>query len=194
MRRAPYLRSSAFICGFLCVCALAGAAEGEARFLADCRALTKGRHRLSGTTQYRAAADYVEKRLRGIGADGVEVIVQEFPSTQTRVLRCELELSVAGGAPAVRPLLPARPNGIIPPVSPPEGITGPLLYARRGDLGDFEDRPIRDAIVVLDYNADVGWIRAFRLGAKAVVFVRPDDGKGRCESWRPHHVAANANL
>ena len=192
VRRAPYLRLSAFICGFLSVCALAGAADDEARFLADCRALTKGRHRLSGTAEYRAAADHVEKRLRAAGVD--ELIVQEFPSAQTRVLRCELELSVAGGPSAVRPLLPARPNGIIPPVSPPEGITGPLLYARRGNLSDFENLSVRDAIVVLDYNADIGWMRAFRLGAKAVVFVRPDEGKGTCESWRPHHVAANANL
>ena len=158
-------------------------ARGGAAFRADCDALTKAPHRLSGTPEYEAAADYVAKRLGEIGAD--RVVVQEFPSAQTRVKRCVVEI---GGKSL--PLLPMRPDGIVPPVSPPEGIRGKILHAGAGRLDDFGDRPPRGAIVVLDYNCRRGWLRAFRLGAKAVVFV----ANGPAESWHAHHTTANANL
>ena len=43
---------------------------------------------------------------------------------------------------------------------------------------------------MLHYNCGSGWLRAFRLGAKAVVFVR----HGTAESWQAHYVDGNANL
>ncbi len=153
------------------------------RFAADCEALTRAPHRLSGTAGYRAAAQYVEGRLREIGADAV--LVQEFASAQTQVTRCVVE---AGGRELK--LLPMRPNGIVPPVTPPEGIRGRLLHAGAGKPEDFGERSPRGCIVVLDYNCRRGWIRAFRLGAKAVVFV----ANGPAEAWHAHYSAANANL
>jgi len=162
----------------------APASAGEDRFRQDCEALTRAPHRLSGTPECRAAADHIEKRLREIGADAV--LVQEFPSLQTQVKRCVLEVE---GRPPVE-LLPARPNGIIPPVTPPGGLAGQLLDLGAGGLGDFADRSPRGKIVVMDYNAGRGWMRAFRLGAKAVVFV----GRGPARAWHAHYVHANANL
>ena len=155
----------------------------ESPFLADCRALTQAPHRLSGTPEYRAAADHVERRLREIGVD--RLLAQEFASVQTQVERCALET----GGRTLR-LLPMRPNGIVPPVSPAEGIRGRLLDAGAGGLADFGERSPRGRIVVLDYNCQRGWLRAFRLGAKAVVFV----ASGRAESWHAHYTHANANL
>ena len=163
---------------------LGGASEQFAR---DCRALCRASHRLSGSAEYHRAAAYVAAQLRAAGADAV--IVQPFPSAQTTVKRCELVLG-AGGERKSLPLLPARPNGIVPPVSPPEGITGEILHAGKGSLGDYGPRSPEGKIVVLDYNCGDGWLRAFRLGAKAVVFVR----EGRCESRHAHHTVANANL
>ena len=164
------------------ILALALAAAGG-QFRADCDELTKAPHRLSGMAEYEAAADYVAKRLGEIGVD--RVVVQEFPSAQTQVKRCVVEL---GGQSLT--LLPMRPDGIVPPVSPPEGIRGKILHAGAGGLDDFGDRSPRDAIVVLDYNCRRGWLRAFRLGAKAVVFV----AHGPAESWHAHYTDANANL
>ena len=127
--------------------------------------------------------------------------MQEFPSVQTRTKRCEIEIRGAkGGAPVRHKLLPIRPNGIIPPVTPPEGITGPILHwggvgaglvpAQNGP--PTRGAPTRGAIVVLDYNAGRAWLRAFRLGAKAVIFVA--NGEQGEEAWQPHYVDANANL
>ncbi len=164
------------------------AADGwaaSARFEQDCAALTKAPHRLTGTPEYASAAAHVERRLKEIGAD--KIIVQSFPVAQTRVKRCELHVA---GADTPLLLLPMRPNGIIPPVTPPEGITGPLVHAGAARLQDFEKQSVRGAIVVVDYNAGAGWLRAFRQGAKAVVFV----GTGTADARHPHYVRACANL
>ena len=151
---------------------------------ADTEILTRYPHRLTGTDEYAAAAEHVERRLREIGVE--EVIIQEFPTAQTTVTRCEL---VSDGR--TFPLIPGRPNGIVPPSTPPEGITGELV-----DLGDGSDAklnriPVRGRIVVMDYNAEMQWLKAFRLGAQAVIFV---SGNEVADAYHHHYVRANANL
>jgi len=166
--------------------ALAGSAlAADASFRKDCAELAKAPHRLMGTANYAAAAGYIEKRLREIGAD--KVIVQTFPAAQIRTKRCDLLLEGAGEPLALRPM---RPNGIIAPVTPPDGISGPIVHAGAGRAEDFLEKHVRGAVAVLDYNSGSGWLRAFRLGAKAVVFVRG----GRAESAHSHVIDANANL
>ena len=153
------------------------------KFVNDCRALTKFSHRLTGTGEYKQAADYIVKSLNNIGVD--RTIVQRFNTAQTKVKKCEIQINS-------RKLLltPVRPNGIIPSVTPEEGITGPLLYAGFGDLDDYKNRSPKGCIVILNYNSERAWLRAFRLGAKAVIFVR----KGECRAYHSHYVEANANF
>jgi hypothetical protein len=168
-----------------------GASAASERFLADCRALARNAHRLAGTLEGREATDHIERRLREIGLD--RVVVEEFATAQTAVRRCEIEIpGPAGGEKRVLQCLPARPNGIIPPVTPPEGITGEILHAGAGRPEDFEEPPL-GRIVVLDYNCDRGWLRAFRLGARAVVFVPPAPPR-RHNAWQSLHIDANVNL
>lgn len=152
-------------------------------FRVDVEALLRAPHRLSGTPEYSAAADYVETRLREMGIE--TIVAQEFPSLQTHVTRCEM---VADGR--TLPLIPGRPDGIQPPISPPEGILGELV-----DLGDGSDEQlnrvvVRDRIVVMDYNAGMQWLKAFRLGARAVIFVGGEQG----DSYQHLYLRANANL
>ena len=165
----------------------AGAAEDV--FTRDARALAAGAHRLSGTEDYGRAAAHVEQRLRAIGVD--DVVAQPFATAQTRVLACDVVVTPAAGAEPTRiALSPMRPNGIVPAVTGPDGITGLLYHAGRGRPADFAARPPRDQIVVLDYNAGDAWRRAVRLGARAVIFTRA----GRAESWSQHHIRAPANF
>jgi len=154
-------------------------------FLADCEALTRHPHRLSGTPEGADAAAYVAQRLEAIGVD--QVIVEPFGVAQTAPRRCELVLE--GGAQPLA-LLPMRPNDLIPPTTPPEGVRGPLVVLDRGRLGEFKEREVRGAIVVMDYNSYDGWMRAFRFGARAIVFVHRE----RCGSEHPHHAEVPANL
>ncbi len=162
----------------------AALAEPSAHFVADVAALTAGPHRRTGTPEAAAAAAYIERRLREIGADWV--LVQPFPTLQTETRRCEARLANEG----TRPLRPLRPNGILPPVTPPGGLTGRIVRAGAGAMRDFAERDVRDAIVVLDLNGSEGWLRAFRLGAQAVVFT-PAEGT---DATTVYHLDIPANL
>ncbi len=162
---------------------------GEEAFRADLEALTRDPHRLAGTSEGRRAADYVLGRLAAMGlavpppagettpaeaplTAAQDVFILDVPLWQTQPARCELLLGTdaPGGAAKVE-LLPVRPNILMPPVTPDEGLRGPYLYAGRGTLAEYGDRPCAGAIVGLEYDCDDQWERAFRMGAKAVIFL-----------------------
>jgi hypothetical protein len=167
-------------------------AAGPDAFRADVLALTTGDHRLTGSPEYRRAADYVEQRLRRIGV--YEVLTEEFRGVRNVVKRCEMTLE--NSPPDARQagrrldLLPMRANGLMLPVTPAEGITGPIYCAGMGRIEDYGRRPPTGAIVVLDYNAGLAWLDAFRMGAKAVVFVRSRP----TVAWAAHSIDNHANL
>ena len=173
----------ALIGALLLAAASRAPAENPDAFRADCLALAADAHRLTGSPEYRRAADYVEQRLRASGMD--EVIVEEFPAIRAVVKRCDMTLENSRRL----GLLPMRANGLMLPVTPAEGITGPIQYAGMGRLEDY-GRPPAGAIVVLDYNAGAAWMDAFRMGAKAVVFVR----NGPTTSPPAHSIENHANF
>lgn len=154
-------------------------------FRKDCEALCAGPHRLSGTPEIARAADHILGRLRAMGADAV--IEQPFPVSQTVVKRCEIEIPGRG---RTLPLEPMRPNGIIPPVTPLSGIRAPMVHVGKATADDFARTSVRGAIVIMDYNTGDSWLRAFRLGAQAVIFTPP----GEAESRHAHYVECSANL
>ncbi|MBI2438484.1 MAG: FtsX-like permease family protein [Lentisphaerae bacterium] len=167
-----------------CLCSTVGATE---QFMADCKALTKAEHRLMGSPESVDAAKYLEQRLRSLGLE--QVIIQNFPAGRLVVKQCEIILETPEG-PRRMPLQPMRPNGIIPPVTLEQGLRGELLDAGRGELSDYGNRSALDKIVILDYNSDDGWLRAFRMGAAAVIFV----SNAPAQSWHLHYLEAPANF
>ena len=177
----PWPRLAALALALLCA---HRATAQDDPFAADLAVLTQAPHRLAGTPEGAAAATYVAQRLRALGVD--EVIVQPFVTTQTVVKRCE----VLGADGRRHALLPCRPNGIIPPVTPPAGVSAELVDGGAGTMADFARQSPQGRIVVLDYNSGDGWLRAFRLGAVAVVFVPAGVGEAR----HPHYTEANANF
>ncbi|MEM0328066.1 MAG: FtsX-like permease family protein [Thermoproteota archaeon] len=54
-------------------------------------------------------------------------------------------------------------------------VTGNLVYARSGEWEDFNGKKINGSIVMLDFNSQNHWLRAAELGAKAVIFIEPND-------------------
>jgi hypothetical protein len=152
-------------------------------FQKDCEALTSTPHRLAGTKEAAQASDYVVQRLQGLEPD--RLIVQPFATTQTQVHTCEVTV----GGRTIQ-LLPMRPNGIIAPVTPPEGITGKLVRVGKADASAFARKSVKNCIVVMDYNTGETWMRAFRLGARAVIFTR----NGPAEAANAHCVESSANL
>ncbi|MEM0460197.1 MAG: M28 family peptidase [Thermofilaceae archaeon] len=67
------------------------------------------------------------------------------------------------------------PNGVNPSPTPPGGFEGALVYVGRGDLSDFDGKDVEGSIVAMDFNSQDNWLNAAKLGAKAVVFIEPDD-------------------
>lgn len=153
----------------------------ELRFQTDLERLTQAAHRLSGTPEGRDAANTIEQRLRALG---VALYPLDLPIWQQHTEDCAV--SVAG---ASTPAFPIRPNVVVPPSTPAEGIRARLVYAAGGGLADYGERDVAGAIVVLDYDSEAGWERAFALGAAAVVF----RGDGSETPSQPKHAGVPSN-
>ncbi|HEY2735116.1 MAG TPA: hypothetical protein VGI70_14065, partial [Polyangiales bacterium] len=124
-------------------------------------------HRQTGSDSGLAAEAYVRDRLRALGVN--QVFELSMPVWELHTVACSLEVDGAKIA-----LAALRPNLIVPPVTPAEGLEAPLLYAARGESADYGDRSPADKIVVLDYASGDNWQRAFALGARAVIFLGGD--------------------
>jgi len=171
-----------------------------AQFQEDCKALTVDTNRLTGTKEYQRAADYVLGRLKSLNPD--KLVEQKFDSAQTHSPVKKGDVTefvdpIATLTPIVDgkdgqaiTMFPMRPNGIIPPATPAEGVQGKLIHIGKGTADDFDKINVEGAIVVLDYNSGQGFIRAFRMGAIAVIFTK----NGPAEASSPHYADANVNL
>ena len=123
--------------------------------------------RVSGYAGCDRAAEFVEEEFRRLGLE--KVSVQEFP------LAIPVDeggvLEVNGQQFAVYPLWP---DLVRTPATPPNGITGPLIYAGKSKVEDYEGKEVEKALVLLDYNCQDNWETAFSLGAQAVLFIEPE--------------------
>lgn len=54
-------------------------------------------------------------------------------------------------------------------------LSGPLVYGRYGTLDDLAGKTISGAIVLMEFASRGNWRNAFKLGAKAVVFLEPKE-------------------
>ncbi|MEM3905786.1 MAG: FtsX-like permease family protein [Nitrososphaerota archaeon] len=54
-------------------------------------------------------------------------------------------------------------------------LSGPLVYGGIGNWRDFDGKKINGSIVLLEFNSRDNWLKAAELGARAVIFIEPDD-------------------
>ena len=181
-------------------------AQSPDQFKTDAATIGAKSNRLTGTVEYQAAADYILQRLQTLKP--TQIIEQKFDTAQTfspkTVKNADGSTTTTYGDPIASVtvvndddtdgrrinLYPMRPNGIIPPATPPEGVSGNIIHIGKGTADDFDRVHVEGAIVVLDYNSGQGFIRAFRLGAKAVIFTKNGPADGRS----PHYADTNVNL
>ncbi len=156
--------------------------DSERAFFADLSELTKHPHRLAGSDAGREAAAYIEAGLRRRGVR--EIYPLDMPVWEPVTEQCELTI----GDRTVR-LYPLRPNVLVLPVTPPEGVRAPLMYAGEGTYPDYGSRNPEGAIVVLDYASESGFRRAMALGARGVIFL----GRGDEAPWAPKHAVVPSN-
>ena len=148
----------------------------SARLQKDIAALTAYPSRIPGTPGNMAAADTIEKRFNEIGLTKVKhdeyLVTAPFTHGKTT-------LEIGGRTLAAYPVYP---NQVVGSTTPEKGLTGPIVYARGGLPSDFNGQKIDGSIVALDFNCGMNWITAADLGAKAIVFLAPDDtDRGQAE-------------
>ncbi|MHC1789608.1 FtsX-like permease family protein [Solidesulfovibrio sp.] len=118
-----------------------------------------------GTPGCRAAADALEAYFKSLGVGEVGRLHYRAPA----MVHGTPVLSVAGRAPAR--LTPLALNAFTPGAVPPEGLTGPVVYAGPGGYRDFDGTSPKDAIVLMDLKSGRNWQAAAQLGAKALIYI-----------------------
>ena len=135
----------------------------QARLQSDVSALTKFPSRAPGTPGNAQAASFMQGRFAQIfGANNVKVESYEVtaPVTKSATLNGQH-------------VYPLYPNAVVPSTTPLEGISAPMIYAGQGLPQNFNGQKIQGAIVVLEFNSGLAWITAADLGARAIVFLEP---------------------
>ncbi len=126
--------------------------------------------RMTGYPGYYKALNYIYSCLRGLG-------LKVINHTYKVLVPIEEEVYVE----ALKPFhirvkaYALYPNGVNPSPTPPEGFVGPLYYVGRGDLPEFDGKDVKDSIVAMEFNSQDNWLNAAKLGAKAVIFIEPND-------------------
>ncbi|MGJ3241764.1 MAG: FtsX-like permease family protein [Opitutales bacterium] len=187
--RTPFLPVCALILALVGPClAQAGFQLDRDQLRTDMKALTAQGHRLAGSPEGRAAARYLSNRIRAIGPD--QFIEQPFPMMQLVTKKAEAVLLDARGRETGRlDLVPLRPNGLIPPSTPRGGIAGPVHYGGKGHE-PIPGPSLQGSVVAYDRDAGDAWLRAFRRGARAVIFLERGDPRAQ----PPVFTLNNANL
>lgn len=128
--------------------------------------------RVTGYPGCTSAARLVEKNFRDLGLD---VSIEKFnvlvPMPRYDAKGRPAVLTVADGHEFE--ILPLWPNLVQMPKTPPKGLSGKLIYARKGELEQFNGLDVADSIVMLDFDCGREWFNAPLLGAKAVLFIEP---------------------
>jgi len=129
--------------------------------------------RVTGYPGCKQAARLVEQRFRELGLQ--DVTVEEFTtlvpwSDPARGPAA----TVATSDGQEREILPIWPNLVRCPKTPPDGLTGKLIYAGNGELRSFNGLEVINSIVMVDFNCGSRWFNAPLLGAQAVLFIEPN--------------------
>jgi len=135
--------------------------------------------RYTGYPGNEEAAQYIEEYFRSMSDNGIieNVTIDLF----TVVVPIDYGANVTfltgenkGRTVEIHPLLP---NLVCTSTTPPSGIKGRLIYAKKGYLEDFDGWNVNGSIVLMDWNSLDRWINAAKLGAKAVIFLPPGSGE-----------------
>ncbi len=158
------------------------------RIREDLRRLTGAPSRLTGSPGAEAACAYIQGVLRGLGAE-VETYETEVPVPHTE----EAYLSAAAADGEVRvPLHPLWPNLARTASTSPEGISGPLVDVGTGTEEAINGKPLRGALVVMDWACNLEWLSVPEFGGKAVLFRANDEAT--CYTARNKFLSVPADV
>ena len=126
--------------------------------------------RVPGYAGHRKAADFIRSELEKIGLQGiteeaVEVTVPVDKGASLVVASTGEEIQLFG----------LWPNQVRTPSLPDEGVTGILIYGGRGSFKELNGKPVKNSIVLMEFDSDQNYLNPRMLGAHAVIFY--DNGR-----------------
>ncbi len=156
---------------------------GEVAFLrAAIEALSAVESRLAGYPGAEAGAALVERELVAAGVSGVQR--DSFAVVVPIELGSRLRLEPSGEQ---VPLWGLWPN-LARTITLPQGLRAPMIYGGRGAWRDFDGQAIDGRIVLLEFDSWNHWLRAASLGARAVVFIAPEQANRHQAAAKYAHV------
>ena len=174
---------SVVLCGLL-ICSAASPSEATSahrlRDLSDSRQrvratvhqLSSQGSRLTGHAGAVQAADWIRQQLTDleIGVVRQETLAVTIPvesggRSRLRLLQEGEDLTIYG----------LWPNGPRTTTTGPDGLTGQLIYLGRGEYEEFDGRRLDGAIALMEFESWDHWLRAASLGARAIIFIAPDE-------------------
>ncbi|KKL13584.1 hypothetical protein LCGC14_2524290, partial [marine sediment metagenome] len=158
------------------------------RIAATVRKLAGYGSRVTGYGGDRRAEELIRRQLRQAGITDIQL--QPFqvavPITESAYLTPQ-----AGRSDEVVPLHPLWPNLARTSQTPPDGLTGPLVYVGKGTDAELAGKKIAGSILLIDWDSDRQWLSAGEFGAKAVIFRASDRGTGYAAREKFLTVPAN---
>jgi ABC-type lipoprotein release transport system permease subunit len=125
--------------------------------------------RSPGTDGYFKAADYVQKQIDGL--PNVQWRKHEYPVMVP--ITESATITVAGNR--VENVYPFWPDGIRVSGTPPDGVTGKLVYCKDAELKDVKPALLDGQIAVLESTSGGNWSIAVNLGARAILILGTPD-------------------
>lgn len=146
-------------------------------------ALSAVESRLAGYPGAEAGAALVERELV---AAGVEAVRRDSFAVVVPIERgARLRLEPSGEE---VPLWGLWPNLARTVTLPPEGLRAPMIYGGRGEWSDFDGHAMDGRIILLEFDSWNHWLHAASLGARAVVFIAPEQANRHQAAAKYAHV------
>ncbi|MGD8901077.1 MAG: M28 family peptidase, partial [Desulfobacterales bacterium] len=122
--------------------------------------------RSTGTAGNAEAALYIKDKLEKLGYKDVGSYRFSVPVIQ----HAQSRLTLPNRNRPIE-LHPIIGNAVTPQTVAPPGITGPLVYAGRGELAELNGKQIKDSFLLMELDSGKNWLHAANLGARALIYV-----------------------
>ncbi len=147
-------------------------ADSKQRLRSSIEYLASHDSRMTGQPGTALVADWLEAQLQALDLGG-PVRRESFPVTVPVEIGAS-RLHIEEWGESVE-LFGLWPNGPRTTTVPPGGLEAPLTWAGGGEYADFDGRAIDGRIVLMEFNSWDHWVRLAGLGARAILFIEPED-------------------
>jgi len=130
--------------------------------------------RVSGYPGFYKAQEYIYNKFREFNLTDVQY--QWYNLTVPVDMGAEVHIYSQNGNEIYScPAYSLLPNSVQLSSTPSDGLSGALFYASQGNYGHYNGHVVNGSLVLMDFNSWDNWLKAAELGAKAVIFIEPED-------------------